>query len=259
VGWVQALGALLAGFLAVGLGGGALAVRRARAVVTAAPADAAVGQPALLRLAVSRPVEVRPLDPPGPVVLTGGRDEVAVTVEPERRGVKETCTLQLASAAPFGLLWWRVTLEAPLPRAMAVAPRRGPSRPVSRDARAGQGEDDTRSEARVGEPRGVREYRPGDLRRLIHWPATAHAGTLMVREMEAPGDRPVVLVADLPADPEAAEAQAEVLMGTLCDLLGRGVPVRLVSWEDDGRHDDLVSSFAEAGRRLARAVPAGAP
>ena len=54
-------------------------------------------------------------------------------------------------------------------------------------------------------PRGARPYRPGDSRRRVHWPATAHSGELMVREMEGPTAEPVAVVVALPADDDAAE------------------------------------------------------
>jgi uncharacterized protein (DUF58 family) len=44
---------------------------------------------------------------------------------------------------------------------------------------------------------GVREYRPGDSRRLIHWKSTARQGTLMVKELEMPADMDLTAVIDL--------------------------------------------------------------
>ena len=44
---------------------------------------------------------------------------------------------------------------------------------------------------------GVREYRPGDSRRLIHWKSTARQQTLMVKELEMPADLDLTAVIDL--------------------------------------------------------------
>ncbi|MCB1063356.1 MAG: DUF58 domain-containing protein, partial [Verrucomicrobiae bacterium] len=38
--------------------------------------------------------------------------------------------------------------------------------------------------------RGIRPYRSGDPVKTVHWPATARAGELMVREWDAPAPRP---------------------------------------------------------------------
>lgn len=44
---------------------------------------------------------------------------------------------------------------------------------------------------------GVREYQPGDPRRLIHWPSTARCMTLMVKELEMAADYDITAVIDL--------------------------------------------------------------
>jgi uncharacterized protein (DUF58 family) len=47
----------------------------------------------------------------------------------------------------------------------------------------------------------VREYRPGDSPRHVHWPSTARHGTVMVRELEEERTRRLAIVVelDLPA------------------------------------------------------------
>ena len=56
---------------------------------------------------------------------------------------------------------------------------------------------------------GVREWRSGDGRRLIHWRSSARAGKLVVRQFERPRSRDVAVVLDLwqpePHSPEHAE------------------------------------------------------
>jgi len=254
-GWVQALGALLAAFLLVGLVAPAFVVRRARCTATAGPADAAAGSPAVLELAVNAPVRLVPLDPPGPELVTGRRHAVAVTVVPTARGVRRRVTVEVASAAPFGLLWWTKRVEVPLPRPLHVAPRVGEPDRTSLIEEHSAGDDARRVDARVGEPRGVRQYQPGDLRHWVHWPATAHAGVLMVREMETPASRPVRVLGLLPEDPAAAEEVAERVLGTVQALVNTGRAVVLVTAEPRGPLDAAVEGVADAGRRLARALP----
>ncbi|MGP8058566.1 MAG: DUF58 domain-containing protein [Acidimicrobiales bacterium] len=254
-GWVQALGVLLASFLVIGLVAPALFVRRARCAASAGPVDATVDTPMVLEVAVSGPLRLRPLEPPGPERVTGRRRTVPLSVVPRRRGVLERCAVEVASAAPFGLLWWSKRVVVELSRPVLVAPRTGTPDPVGLIDDRSAGEDARRVDARVGEPRGVREYRAGDLQHWVHWPATAHAGGLMVREMETPAARPVRVWGVLPDDPAAAEAAAEHVLGTVQSLLNTGRAVVLVTAEPGGPVEGQVEGVTDAGRRLARALP----
>jgi uncharacterized protein (DUF58 family) len=258
-GWVQALGALLTGFLLVGLVGPALAVRRARCSITASPADAVAGHPLEVTLAVTAPVAVRALDPPGPEVVTGRDHEHALQLLPSHRGVVAECVLLVASAAPFGLLWWTKRVTVALPRPLHVAPSVGPPDRVGLIDADTSGEGPRQVDSRVGEPRGVRVYRTGDLRSWVHWPATAHARTLMVREMEGPASEPMTVRAILPEDPDAADVVAGRALGTVAGLLAAGQQVVLVTAEPAGLVRRPVGGVLDAGRRLARALPQRAP
>ncbi|HUZ08945.1 MAG TPA: DUF58 domain-containing protein [Acidimicrobiales bacterium] len=255
-GWVQALGALLAGFLLVGLSTPALAVRRVRVEVVEAPSDATAGGPVAVLVRTSGAVEVRPLVPGGEGVVVGRRSPRTVAVVPPRHCELRELKVRVASAAPFGLLWWHRDLVLPLPRPVLVAPRLGaPDHAVLAEIRRSEAASG-RVPARVGEPRGVREYRPGDLRHWVHWPATAHSGIMMVREMEGPVARPATVRARLPGDVEAAERALEQVFGTVGHLLARGRQVLLVTTEPEGERTDQVRGVQDAGRRLARAVAA---
>ena len=158
--------------------------------------------------------------------------------------------LEVASAAPFGLLWWRKTVVVALPRPLHVGPRLGRPLPLPRGREDTTGGGELDSAVQIGVPRGVRPYRPGDQRRWVHWPATAHSGELMVREMEGPTAEPVTLEVRLPADPDAAEAVAEQAMGTVVALVDRGASVLLATTEATGPH--------ASGPWATGAAPAGA-
>jgi uncharacterized protein (DUF58 family) len=108
-----------------------------------------------------------------------------------------------------------------------------------------------------GDPRGVRPYQIGDQRRRVHWPSTAHVGRLMVREMEEPSAQSFTLKVALPADEEAAERLAERSLGTVVAILDRGCGLVLTTDEKEGQVSGPVADRLQAGRRLARAVPAG--
>lgn len=258
-GWVQALGALLTGILVVGLVGPAVAVRRARCRVVASPADTVAGRPVALTLVASTAMVVRPVDPGGDAVPTGGRGERRVTVVPGHRGVLDRCELELASAAPFGLLWWTVRATVPLPRPLHVAPPAAGAGAVRRAGPEAPGHGARPVPARVGEPRGARPYRQGDLRSWVHWPATAHTGDLMVREMEQPTAPPVTVHGVLPPDPEAADAEASAVLGTVAGELAAGRQVVLVTAEPGGPVARPVADMVDAGRRMARALPQRPP
>jgi uncharacterized protein (DUF58 family) len=164
--------------------------------------------------------------------------------------------VEVGSSAPFGLLWWAREIELALPHLLHVAPRTGETEGFVATKDDSSGEAVTRMNSSVGEPRGIRPYAPGDNRRAVHWPATSHAGVLMVRESEQPTDDPVFVELVLPFDPAAAEVEAERTMAGIADCLARHRPVVLASHESTGRVVRPVSDRIELGRRLARAVPA---
>jgi uncharacterized protein (DUF58 family) len=276
-GWVQAVGDVLAGILAVGLVAPGFVAARARVLIVDTPGDATSGLPVELLATSNTRVRVRPLHPPGPEMFVGphraapgtgvipgargvtpGRAEVggteAVTLIPERRGVLDHVVLEIATAAPFGLLWWRKVAVVALPRALHVGPRLGRPLPLPLGRHDTTGEGILDSSVQIGEPRGVRPYRPGDHRRWVHWPATAHGGELMVREMEGPTAQPITLEVRLPVDAEAAERMAERAMATVVALVDRGASVLLMTMETDGARSGAVGDRRSAGRRLARAV-----
>jgi len=175
---------------------------------------------------------------------------------PSSRGVLDTVVVEVASCAPFGLLWWARDVELPLPHLLHVAPRTGTTdgSVATRDDQAGEAAP--RVPTGIGEPRGVRPYVPGDPRRAVHWPATSHAGTMMVRESERPTDDPVFVEVVLPADPVEAEDVAERTMAAVSECLGRYQPVVLATLESTGRVVRAVTDPVDLGRRLARAVSA---
>jgi uncharacterized protein (DUF58 family) len=196
--------------------------------------------------------------PPGDETFVGpsGRDgrTDALTVRPPRRGVYTSVTLDVASGAPFALQWWHRRVTLPLPQELLVAPRRGRPDPPRRDREEQAGTVVVRPRDDAGSPRGARPYVPGDARHRVHWRATAHTGTLMVKELERPAGRPVTVVVDLPADPAEAELAAEHALGTVVALLGGGATVVLQTLESSGPVTRPVADRRQARRRLARAV-----
>ncbi|MGH9294040.1 MAG: DUF58 domain-containing protein [Acidimicrobiales bacterium] len=252
-GWVQAVGALAAGILAVGLCWPAFAARRLEVTCVSSPRDATSGEQLDVVLEGNSSMRLTPLVPSGPPVHLGRSGPAEIRLLPPYRGSLEAVRVRLSTAAPLGLLWWSVEREVNLDSAVLVAPR--PSGP----AWAGQGGEDRdagsgrQRVALLGDIRQVRRYRQGDSRRRVHWTATAHAGTLMVRESEEQPSRPVVVQADLAGEPEATEERASMALGAVKAHLAGGGGVVLVTNEEGRQVSGAVADVAAAGRRLARA------
>ena len=258
-GWVQSVGALLGAFLLVGLLAPVVPATRATVRCTACPSDVIAGESFELTVEVDRPVRLRPVYPVGPEHQAGGHQRGARTVgvrcTPGRRGVLDAAVVEVASSAPFGLLWWARDVELVLPRPLHVAPRVGENAGPLATASDAVGEAIQRVPSGIGEPRGVRPYSPGDPRHAVHWPATAHAGTLMDRESERQTDEPIVVELVLPPDHSTAEIEAERMMAAVGDCLADRRPVVLITREPASRVVRVVSDQVDLGRRLARAVP----
>ncbi|MBV9660724.1 MAG: DUF58 domain-containing protein [Acidimicrobiales bacterium] len=258
-GWVQTLGDLVFGVLLVGVLGPAFAVSRARIEVVSSPADAVSGSPVEVEVRVSSRVRILPCAPSGPEQMVGGTsrsfdDGSHLVLIPARRGVHHSIIVEAASAAPFGLQWWTRRIELYLPHPLHVSPRRGRPLTLPRTTDDGEGNTGWARTDSAGELRTARPYRAGDRRGRVHWPASAHAGELMIRETETPRSRPVTLVVRLPGHPDEAERAAEQALATLLELLDRDTPTLLATDEPGGTVVATVTDRRQAGRRLARAV-----
>lgn len=92
-------------------------------------------------------------------------------------------------------------------------------------------------EASVAAPRagtgnelfGIREYRPGDSLRRIHWRSSARHGELVVREYEPPGMQTLAIFLDpVPATREIADQIARIAASEAWDCIHQGG--RVVLW-----------------------------
>jgi uncharacterized protein (DUF58 family) len=258
-GWVQALGDVVFGTLFIGIFGPFVILTFAKVRIVSAPVDGIAGTPVEVRFEASTRLRIclrLPFEGEAFAGPVGRRQapEGGVQLLPDRRGVHDSLTVELASAAPFALQWWTRRVELRLPSTLYVAPRSGrpESFPWRDDEDAGVTVNWVQTD--VGQPRGARPYQPGDSRRRVHWGATAHAGELMVRELERPSAEPITLTVVLPPDHEEAERVAERALGTITRLLERGSTVLLATVEASGPILAGVTDRRGAGRRLARAV-----
>ena len=217
------------------------------------PRDATSGQPVELEFESNQPLRLTPKRPGGPAVVIPVGRPVTVTMTPPTRGVLYAVEVRLATAAPLGLLWWSVRRTVLLAGSLEVAPPASSVRASSAEG-SSQDEGDGKAELSVtGDLRGVRAYNHGDSPRQVHWRATAHTGSLMIRETEQRPEKPVKVVAHLPADTALAEQMASKAAASVAALLAAGKRVILETDENGEVVLAPVSDLLRAGRRLARA------
>jgi len=114
---------------------------------------------------------------------TTGEAKLILDVPPLARGVYRVRSARLVSTWPLGL--WKARRNVPAPAEIIVYP--APSAlATSRGAGGGVGELYDMLGAAHGylQPSELREYRPGDELRLVHWKASARRGTLVIKEWE---------------------------------------------------------------------------
>lgn len=226
----------------------------------ATPTDLTVDAAALIEVEVERPrvpVVVRMVSAPRgtSAVAVPGRPAVLRAV-PHRRGVFEAAEFEVRVTAPLGILGFRRYVVVPFGVPVAIAPAATHVEVLRERTVQGSGAEHAEP-SRAGElSRGARPYEPGDSLRRVHWPATARAGELMVRDAESVRDDVVVLVVDLGDQPGAeAERLARRGRGAAEELLRRGHRLELVTRERRGEVHAPVADALGVGRRLAAAVP----
>lgn len=227
------------------------------------PRDATTSEPMRLVVTVEGPAcRIRGLDPPGEWHGVDAPAEGALEVVAQQRGRVATVELEVACAAPLGIMWWHRRRRVDLPAPVLVAPAA-----IAHD-------DDARSgvagEADAGPPmpgegdlvRSAREYQAGDPVRLMHWGATARRGVPMVKELERLGEPGLVVTVDLSGRPADQEVAAGRALGLCEAAIGVGRRTWLVTRTGSSIEADEVASPLQAARRLAVAgagPPAAVP
>ncbi len=257
-GWLIVLLSALAGCLVVGVTWPRIALLGARVSVEG-PLDATAGTEVELRVRLTRPGL-------GMLARVGGGTwrgivtdtPVAVAYLPERRGLLHEVEVELACGAPFGLSWQRRRLRAPLRRPVIVAPRAGDGGVRPPNAGSDEGELTAASRHAGDQLRSVRDYAVGDPLRLVHWPATARRGELVVKELESPTRPRLHVVLQLTGGTAADDLAAERAMGVVLRMLATATAVTLLTHGPDGPSRCDVRGPLDAGRALAVAI-AGRP
>ena len=190
-------------------------------------------------------------------------ERVAVTTArcAPRRGEAHTGWAQLRSAAPFGVAERRA--RRPVDATTLVLPRTETLGRLPFVDTTTSREIATRTEPRRGQGReylSVREYRPGDPMRHVHWGLTAHHGDLMVREFEQERTPRLALWLDTePDDVEALDRCCTAAASIIDSATATGAGVRLSAAGADGPALVARTHHLEYHRWLARLAPSGVP
>lgn len=201
-------------------------------------------------------------DQPAQLVLDLGPGEsrpVSYTLRARRRGVYQLGPVQLAATDVLGLHDFRqsvpaITEAVVYPRIVSL-PDLWPPGPAERST-------PRRTLRRPGgiDPRGSREYVPGDDLRHIHWKASAHRGKLTVVEREQSEGLRATVVLDLTAgvhtgrgNETSLEYGVTLAASVLAQALGLGGMAGLIALGD---RDYSVPAEASPGqqRRLLEAL-----
>lgn len=169
----------------------------------------------------------------------GERSRVELVKTAHRRGVFTAGPVVLTSGAPFGFSRSRKTIDVmgettvvpnwvELGSFPILEPSSFPADVLHERARTGAGQ----------EYLGVREYRPGDPQRAVHWRSTARVGQLVVREFEEEVQSRVTLVLAGRDAGEPPDSAFEMLVSAAASIaiyaLDTGHPVDLLCPTADG-------------------------
>ncbi|HMJ76720.1 MAG TPA: DUF58 domain-containing protein, partial [Iamia sp.] len=166
-----------------------------------------------------------------PSIALRTTDPGTFVVDAPRRGVVDTMVFDLVSTGPLGLTEAACRVRVWLPTPWLVGPLALPHDPMwpkLRTVPPGEATTVTQGDDLF---RGVRPYTRGDPRRSVHWPATAHRGTLMVKERDGIEQVALRIVLELTHAGPDAEMAAGRAAWLIEHGLARGWRVHLVTVE----------------------------
>ena len=143
----------------------------------------------------------RPRSSPGSRSIAwrcGGRGRLRWQGPSPNRGRYQFGPMELVTGSPFGLIERRLLVTEPgevviYPRIGHLSRRWNQLHRESTQTKKGRRHDRT---AQQQEYHGLREYRPGDSPRWIHWRTTARIGKPMVKEFEQQNDQDLAVLLD---------------------------------------------------------------
>lgn len=122
---------------------------------------------------------------PLPALPPGGRSELRPEIVPRRRGHLRFTGATIARPDPFGV--FRALVTVPVPESVLVLPRRYPMPRVELPGTRKYQHGGVALASSVGDSEefvSLRDYRPGDPLRRIHWKSWARAGKPVVKEYQ---------------------------------------------------------------------------
>lgn len=132
---------------------------------------------------VEQHTRITPKEYPLPDIGAGSYLKTYLELEPKRRGFLELAGLSIKRIGPFGL--FKAARTLPQPDRLLILPKRYPlpriQLPGSRKLHTG-GITLASSVGNADEFRTLRDYRPGDPMRQLHWKSVAKTGKLIIRE-----------------------------------------------------------------------------
>jgi len=270
-GWLFVLAALLLGTVVAGIVAPFVGVRGLE-VELAAPAETRQGDDVTVRLTVTNRgravrwgIVTRDEHIGGSTTFVGAirpgeRVEVGTVRGAPRRGEARTAWVELRSAAPFGVAERRRRL--PVDATTLVLPRVVPLGALPFVDLASSREASTESDPRRGqgpEYLGVREYRPGDPIRQVHWRLTARHGELVVRDLEEHRVPRLAIWIDTHTDADTLDDICSAAASIVGSASATGVGVRLAAATAEGPSVVSRANTLTLQRRLARVVVGDVP
>lgn len=202
-------------------------------------------------------------------VPTRGQVDFTYLARLERRGIHTVHEVEIKSAYPFALFEKSYFVAAG--SCVVVYPALGEIRrlpPVLAACQRLEGKREVGAQNADEELLGLRRYRPGDDRKLIHWRTSARTGALMVREFARDEDEGVNLVLETSNTSEAGpiprdgfELAVSYAATLVHHLAGQGVRVCLAAWPASGEvlTTDGNGSAGALLELLALVEPSGRP
>ncbi len=199
-----------------------------------------------------------------PSLRPGQTAEVTTSRRARRRGPIQTDRITLRTVAPFAVAERRrrmavagttlvLPVVVPLGSLSFVEPATTLDRAIHPAPRLGHGP----------EYLGVREYRPGDSMRHVHWPSTARTGTVMVREFEEETTRRLAILVDTSQDAGDAWTPLDRCCCAAASIAlaaaSQGQGARLVLAAGSGVEVVARAEGRELLRHLAMVEPGGPP
>ena len=134
---------------------------------------------------MARKTLARVQEQPIPDLAPGAVREIEAELTPLRRGVLRLSGVTVASPDPFGL--FRSLRRAPLAQSVLILPKRYPLAPFELPGAMKYQQGGVNLAGSVGESEefvSLREYRPGDPLRRMHWKSFAKMGRPIVKEFQ---------------------------------------------------------------------------